>query len=150
MIVWDAETRQVIRKFDGQLGVVLSLAYSPDGQRIASSSINPENTFVVWEAGTGKVSRRSRATPARSTGCDYSPDGRLIASADTDGKVRLWDAEHWRRSARSTPITGRRSACHSPRTGSISPRRARTDLIRVWETATGRKVREMPGHNGSA
>ena len=55
--------------FDKQLGVVLSLAYSPDGRRIASSSINPDNTFVVWDAATGTWFKSSRATRATSTDC---------------------------------------------------------------------------------
>jgi WD40 repeat protein len=89
VIIWDVETRRVLRKFDGQLGVVLSMAYSPDERRIASSSINPENTFVVWEAMTGEIVKTVAGHTSQIHRLRYSPDGRLIASSDTDGTVRL-------------------------------------------------------------
>lgn len=82
----------MVSSFQGQLGVVLSLTYSPDGQRIASSSINPDNTFVVWDVETGKVIQIVRGHTSHVHRLRYSPDGRLLAAGETDGKVILWDA----------------------------------------------------------
>ena len=90
--IWDVATCERVLKFEGQLGVVLSLAYSPDGRRIASSSINPDNTFVVWEAATGKVVKVVRGHRSQIHRLRYTPDGGRIAAADTDGTVRIWDA----------------------------------------------------------
>ena len=150
VLIWDVGTRRVIRKFDGQLGVVLSMAYSPDSKRIASSSINPENTFVVWEAGTGKTVKTVAGHTSQVHKLRFSPDGRLLASADTDGTVRLWDA--------GTLAEIRKiDAHHGPAVGlSFTPdglnfaTAGEDALIRVWETETGRNIREMPGHSGSA
>ena len=150
VIIWDAETRQLVRKFDGQLGVVLSLAYSPDGQRIASSSINPDNTFVVWETKTGDIVKTISGHTSQIHRLRYSPDGRLIASSDTDGKVRLWDADSLTEirkiDAHPAPAVGLAFAPD----GLHFATGGEDGLVRVWETATGRKSRELLGHNGSA
>jgi eukaryotic-like serine/threonine-protein kinase len=150
VIIWDVETGQMIRKFDGQLGVVLSLAYSPDGQRIASSSINPENTFVVWEARTGEIIKTVAGHTSQIHRLRYSPDGRLIASSDTDGAVHLWDADSLTEirkiDAHRAPVVGLAFA----RDGLHFATGGEDGLVRVWETATGRQVRELLGNNGSA
>jgi eukaryotic-like serine/threonine-protein kinase len=151
VIVWDAETGRKVLKFDGQLGVVLSLAYSPDGQRIASSSINPDNTFVVWEAKTGKEVKVVSGHTSQIHRLRFSPDGRLIAASDTDGKVRLWNAQTFKEvrekiDAHPAPVIGlsfSRDGLHFATAGDDG-------AVRVWETATGENIRVLQGHNGSA
>src|SRR5207245_2340348 len=53
--VWEVETHREVVTFDKQVGPVLSLAFSPDGRHIASSSVNGDNSFVVWDARTAAV-----------------------------------------------------------------------------------------------
>src|SRR5262249_54870673 len=94
--VWDAKTGREILTFQEQLGVVLSLAFSPEGRHIASSSINPDNSFVVWDAKTGAVVQVVHGHSSPLHRLRYSPDGRLLASASTDGSVKLWDTATFR------------------------------------------------------
>jgi len=70
---------------------VLSVCYSPEGQRIASGS--SDKTVRVWGAGTGAVllePLRGHTDWVRSV--VFSPDGQLIASGSDDGTVRIWNA----------------------------------------------------------
>ena len=148
--IWDAETGKMALRFDGQLGVVLSLAYSPDGLQVASSSINPDNSFVVWEAKTGKVLKVIRGHSSQIHRIRYSPDGRLIATSDTDGKVGIWNASTFEpirmMDAHTAPIVGMEFASNGLRYATAGD----DGLVRVWETATGTKVQEMRGHGGAA
>ena len=149
--IWNAQTGQKVLTFENQLGIVLSLAYSPDGRHIASSSINPENTFVISDAATGKIVKVVRGHQSQVHRLRYSPDGRLIVASDTDGTVKLWDAGTRSRSSldRRPPRAGD-SAWRSPPTAFISRLAARTAPSVVWETATGKLASDLVGHTGSA
>jgi WD40 repeat protein len=149
--VWDAETDPEVVTFEGQSGVVLSLAFSPDGRRIASSSINDDNTFVVWDAETGEVVQVVRGHTSHVHRLRYSPDGRLIASASTDGSVKLWDAGDFREvrsiDAHPAPVI---DVAFSP-DGRRFATAGEDGTVRVWETATGAAaLAPLRGHTGSA
>lgn len=68
-----------------------SVAYSPDGTMLASSS---ESSGVkVWDADTGGlIQTLAAAGPCRDV--KFSPDGALLASA-SDGDVRIWNTSDW-------------------------------------------------------
>ena len=47
MKVWDSRTGELVRTFRGHTGLVSSLAFSPDGQRLISGS--RDHTVKVWD-----------------------------------------------------------------------------------------------------
>ncbi len=69
-------TQQVV--YRGHAGLVWSVAWSPDGQFIASTS--KDNTVQVWQAANGK--RVSVYDTSSVHAAAWSPNGRLIAFTD--------------------------------------------------------------------
>jgi eukaryotic-like serine/threonine-protein kinase len=77
--------RAVLRGHDAPVG---SLAFSPDGKRVASSG--DDQTVRVWDTATGKEVAILRAPLGGVGGVRFSPDGSRLVTGGT--MVRLWDA----------------------------------------------------------
>src|SRR5262249_39194233 len=87
--IWDSVTGQEVVTFQGHAFQVTSLAFSPDGQRLASGSA--DRTVKVWDLAAGKeVFTLSGHTSGVLT-VAYSPDGERLASGGHDQTVKLWD-----------------------------------------------------------
>jgi WD40 repeat protein len=69
---------------------VTSLAWSPDGGRIASG--NEPGTVLIWDSITGKTLLTYRGHSDGVTSIAWSPDKGRIASGSCDKTVQVWDS----------------------------------------------------------
>ena len=70
---------------------VLAVAFSPDGQRLATASW--DHTAKVWEAESGKEVLTLSGHSDRVNGVAFSPDGQRLATASWDKTAKVWEAE---------------------------------------------------------
>ena len=77
----------VSRRVSGHTATVYSLAFSPDGESLASGSL--DCTVRLWD-----LSGRERAVlhghGQKVVALDFSPDRMQLISASTDGTARIW------------------------------------------------------------
>jgi WD40 repeat protein len=67
---------------------VWSVAFSPDGQLLASGS--QDKTVKLWEVKTGTLLHTLQGHDAAVFSIAFSPNGRLLASGSWDSTVKLW------------------------------------------------------------
>jgi len=70
-------------------GPVMALAFSPDGQTLASGA--EDGLVAVWDLGTERMRQAFVGHAAPVVSISFSPDGRVLASGALDGAVLLWD-----------------------------------------------------------
>ncbi|NJM28394.1 MAG: WD40 repeat domain-containing protein [Pseudanabaena sp. RU_4_16] len=88
--IWDAKTGEPIGKpLTGHDGLVTSVAFSPNGERIVSGS--DDKTVWIWDANTGlQIRNPLKGHGAAVTSVAFSKDGERIVSGSRDQTVRIW------------------------------------------------------------
>lgn len=85
-----ADDTTLVRKLERQNGAITTLAWSPDGKRIAVGGAAPE--VNVYDADTGARVAACKGHSAGIYTVAFSPDSATLATGGFDGTVRLYDA----------------------------------------------------------
>jgi WD40 repeat protein len=92
--LWDVKTQKLLHTLKGHEGLVRSVAFSPDGTRLASGS--EDGTVRLWDPDTGDELLVLRGHEGFVHTVLFNPDGTLLASSSADGTVRIWDSVPFR------------------------------------------------------
>lgn len=150
---WDTTTGQPLSPFRGIRGRAITLAYSPDGKRLAvgANSGQREGGGTIWllEAATGKRLRTFAAAKGGVFSLVFSADGRTLLSGQGQD-TRLWDVATGKvlQTFPGGPIlmSSGQPLALSPDTQVIAGTvegRGRPTVIYLWQAADGKQVRTL-------
>ena len=147
--------------------MVSSVAFSPDGRRALSGSI--DETLRLWEVDTGKELSCFRGHTLPVSDAAFTPDGRYALSGSYDHTLRLWrlpepsppePVGEVRRFVGHTEVIHRvalspdgrlavsTSGAHYHR--SSGWHNGSDFALRLWDVATGQEIRRFEGHTNAS
>jgi len=88
--IWDVVHGKLVQTFSGHNGRILSVSFSSDGKRIATSG--NDGTIKVWDPSSGRVLLIVDEFAESGHLVVYTDDQRLV-SGGSDGIIRIWDGE---------------------------------------------------------
>ena len=88
--LWDVETGNLIRKLTGHTGYVIDVAFSPEGETLASVGGYSDPTVRLWEISTGNLIHTLDEGRYPDT-VVFSPEGRTLISAGYPNPIHLWE-----------------------------------------------------------
>ncbi len=121
--------------------LVLALAWSPDGQRLAVAA----GEKIAIFRGEKLAQERSWSTAVWNTNLAFNPNGGWLAAAGRDGHLRTWDVST---GAPGLDILahpkGANQAAYTPN-GSLLASAGNDAVSRTWDPASGAKLGEVIG-----
>ena len=87
--VWDMQTSRLVQTLSGHSAEVSDLAFSANGQVLASSSYSETINTWNWMEATVLCTLSDTAGPIQSVA--FASDGDKLISGNEDGSVRVWD-----------------------------------------------------------
>jgi WD40 repeat protein len=134
ILIWDVEERELVANLKQHSGGIRAVAFSPDGQRLASAS--DDHNVIVWNVVGGYKEAVLTGHQTRVTAVAFSADGQWLASTDQDGVIIQWDQTKRSPQRTITEPEGSYSYCLA-----ISPDGKYIALTNiVYELETGRRI----------
>ena len=157
---WDRLCHSSLLDLKGHSGPVTSVAFSPDGKRLASASRDPSKIpfapgeVKVWDAMSGQETLTLKGHTAPVNCVAFSADGKRLASASGSpsvknklGEVKVWDATTGEGlltlKGHGQGVTSVAFSADGKRLASAS----HDQTVKVWDATSGQETLTLKGHS---
>jgi WD40 repeat protein len=135
---WNRLCHSELRTLKGHSQPVSSVAFSPDGKRLASGSW--DETLKLWDAANGQEILTFKGHSGAVFCVAFGPDGKRLASGSSDRAIKLWDASSGQEvltlKGHSGPVL---SVAFSP-DGKRLASGSDDHTLKLWDAASGQEI----------
>ncbi len=142
--LWDTRTGEQVRTLEGHSHTVGCVAFSPNGDVLASGGGWYDGTVRLWNTRTGEEDRILEGRTGGVNSIAFSPDGVKLASASS-GSIRMWDTGTGEHLRTLVHWVGRFAYAPDGKTLAIG----RAGAIEIWDAHSGKKLRILHELKGS-
>lgn len=145
--LWDINTGHPAVALEGHMDEIRSVAFSPDGITLASTSY--DNTIKLWDISTGRTIATLEGHTEHIHSVVFSPDGTTLASWGNLG-VEIWDVAMGSTIATLNGDTSWISSMMFSPDGVLLAVGSGDRMVKLWlwGISTGRNIVTLEGHSG--
>ena len=141
--LWDTRTGEQVGTLEGHSHTVGSVAFSPDGDVLASGGGWYDDTVRFWDTRTGEEVRILEGHTEGVDSIAFSSDGVKLATASR-GSVRLWDTRTGEQLRTQLHTVGNFAFSPDGKTLAVDG----AEAIEIWDAHSGEKLRTLFGLSG--
>lgn len=148
LLVWEWQSETYVLKQQGHFFDTNCLAYSPDGQFIATGG--DDNKVKLWSTSSGFCFVTFEEHSGPISAITIVPNGKTVLSASMDGTVRCFDLVRYRNfRTLSTPSPVQLLSLAVDASGEVACAGALEPFeVYVWSVQTGKLLEVLTGHTG--
>jgi periodic tryptophan protein 2 len=148
LLVWEWQSERYVLKQAGHFDSMNCVAYSPEGQYIATGG--QDSKLKVWNSATGFCFVTFKEHTGPVTGAVFSSKAQSVVSSSLDGTVRAFDLIRYRNFRTFTSPTPTQFSCVAidPSAEVVAAGSSSDFSVYVWSMATGRLLDILEGHEG--
>lgn len=140
MAIWEVSSGKKVRDLHGHSDTIRSVAFSPDGQHLASGGM--DKVVRLWDVRKGRTVRNLRGHRDDIEKVLFSPDGKTLASADFENTIRFWEVKTGREKLQiDAPAITSRHMTFTPDGKTLITGGSRSKRpLRFWNVQTGKEI----------
>ncbi|XP_076839632.1 PWP2 small subunit processome component [Brachyhypopomus gauderio] len=148
LLVWEWQSESYVFKQQGHFNNMATLAYSPDGQYLATGG--DDGKVKVWNCSSGLCFVTFQEHRSSVTGVAFTGSGTVVLSSSLDGTVRAFDLHRYRNFRTMTsPRPTQFSSLAADVSGELVCAGSQDSFeIFLWSMQTGRLLEVLSGHEG--
>lgn len=148
LLVWEWQSESFVMKQQSNYNSLTALAYTPDGQYIATGS--DDGKIKIWNTSSGFCFVTFTEHSGSITALEFTKNGQVLMSSSLDGTVRAFDMIRYRNFRTFlSPEPNQFSCLAVDASGEIVCAGTRDNFdIYTWSVQTGKVLDVLAGHEG--